>query len=222
MSLISNEHIDDPQMLLEAWITDIHTQMRHWWVDLDSGKFVRRDRPTLFALMHSEVSEGLEGFRKSLKDDKLPHRDMLEVELADYVIRLLDYLGGYDKVLLLSHPIISGQFKDIGDITTLDDLCKACRPLPSPNASNSLRQQSSSALFGYLHMMISYALDDDHFVLEQSKESVYLLCSLGIVGMFLSRFDYNLEATIMEKMAVNAKRADHKADHRRQENGKKF
>lgn len=40
------------------------------------------------------LEEGLEGYRKNLMDDKLPHRPMLEVELADAVIRILDMCGG--------------------------------------------------------------------------------------------------------------------------------
>jgi hypothetical protein len=44
-------------------------------------------------LSHSEISEGMEGHRKGLMDDKLPHRSMLEVELADCVIRLADLAG---------------------------------------------------------------------------------------------------------------------------------
>lgn len=44
-------------------------------------------------LTHSEVSEAMEGFRKGLKDDKLPHRLMIEVELADAVIRIMDLAG---------------------------------------------------------------------------------------------------------------------------------
>jgi hypothetical protein len=48
------------------------------------------------ALAHSELSEGLEGARKDLMDDKLPHRKMLEVELADAVIRIFDLAGALD------------------------------------------------------------------------------------------------------------------------------
>lgn len=41
-------------------------------------------------LGHSEISEAMEGHRKGLMDDKLPHRKMIEVELADAVIRIGD------------------------------------------------------------------------------------------------------------------------------------
>lgn len=47
-------------------------------------------------LIHSEISEAMEGDRKSLKDDKLPHRDMREVELADALIRIFDLAGAYN------------------------------------------------------------------------------------------------------------------------------
>ena len=54
--------------------------------------------PTRIALCHSELSEALEGDRKSLMDDHLPHRPMAEVELADAVIRIFDLAGamGYN------------------------------------------------------------------------------------------------------------------------------
>ena len=54
--------------------------------------------PVRIALCHSELSEALEGHRKGLMDDKLPHRLMAEVELADLVIRAGDLAVsmGYD------------------------------------------------------------------------------------------------------------------------------
>jgi DNA-binding CsgD family transcriptional regulator len=54
--------------------------------------------PTRIALCHSELSEALEGHRKNLPDDKLRHRPMAEVELADAAIRIFDLAGamGYD------------------------------------------------------------------------------------------------------------------------------
>jgi hypothetical protein len=73
-----------------------------WWIDAETGEDVRTWPKKFFilwvgtklALVHSEVSEGLEGHRKSLMDDHLPHRQMLEVELADAVIRCFDLAGG--------------------------------------------------------------------------------------------------------------------------------
>jgi NTP pyrophosphatase (non-canonical NTP hydrolase) len=69
-----------------------------WWTDLETGEPVKRCPDHFLAklcLVHSEVSEACEGYRKGLMDDHLPHRKMAEVELADAVIRILDLAGGY-------------------------------------------------------------------------------------------------------------------------------
>ena len=73
-----------------------------WWTDINTGESLvseqgeqpKRNVPEMLCLVHSELSEAMEGFRKNLMDDKLPHRQMLEVELADAVIRILDMCGG--------------------------------------------------------------------------------------------------------------------------------
>ena len=75
-----------------------------WWYDLQTDIDLRRHacEGTRFGkalvaeklcLIHSEVSEAMEGHRKSLQDDKLKHRPMIEVELADAVIRIADLAG---------------------------------------------------------------------------------------------------------------------------------
>lgn len=50
----------------------------------------------LIALMHSELSEALEANRKDLFDNHLPHRKGLEVELADCIIRIMDFAAGFE------------------------------------------------------------------------------------------------------------------------------
>ena len=52
-----------------------------------------RDFAVRIALMHSELSEALEGDRKNLMDDHIIDRPMPEVELADCLIRILDTAG---------------------------------------------------------------------------------------------------------------------------------
>ena len=68
-----------------------------WWHDpatgvhlLSSPTFAPYVVATKILLSVSELIEAMEGDRKGLMDDKLPHRSMLEVELADAIIRILD------------------------------------------------------------------------------------------------------------------------------------
>ena len=67
-----------------------------WWGDIETGKPVERNQGELIALMHSELSEALEALRKDLMDDHLPHRKGIEVELADTVIRIMDFCGAFN------------------------------------------------------------------------------------------------------------------------------
>jgi hypothetical protein len=75
---------------------DVHARnvQAGWWNDLTTGEPLDRNPGELIALCHSELSEALEGVRKSRMDDHLPHRKMEEVEMADCVIRIADYCGG--------------------------------------------------------------------------------------------------------------------------------
>ncbi len=83
---------------INLFAADCHAASRKagWYTDIATGKTLDRNVPEMLCLIHSEVSEAMEGYRKNLQDDKLPARKMIEVELADAMIRIGDlavYLG---------------------------------------------------------------------------------------------------------------------------------
>lgn len=101
------DHMDNPGMngtpghkILEsmrglALLCHLCSVATGWWHNLIDGAPRERNKGEMLALIHSEVSEALEGERKDRMDNHLIHRRMVEVELADAVIRIFDYAEGF-------------------------------------------------------------------------------------------------------------------------------
>lgn len=83
-------------MNLNDYAAESHEDNLKWWMDLSTGAIIQRNKGELLCLIHSEISECMEGVRKNLMDDKLPHRKMEEVELADALIRIFDYAAAFN------------------------------------------------------------------------------------------------------------------------------
>ena len=79
---------------LNDYAAEVHSANCKWWLDLHTGQPITRNVGELLMLVTSELAEAMEGHRKGLPDDKLPHRQMFEVELADALIRILDIGAG--------------------------------------------------------------------------------------------------------------------------------
>lgn len=84
----------DTAAFLNELAKQAHKANEKWWRNPATGEPIERNRPEMLMLIVSELAEAMEGERKDLMDDKLPHRPMAEVELADAIIRIFDYANG--------------------------------------------------------------------------------------------------------------------------------
>lgn len=100
------------QTAFNLFAADVHAANQHWWVCprcdgsgeseltlsgmclfCEGSGIDNREVPKLLMLTVSELAEAMEGDRKDLMDDKLPHRKAFEVEIADAFIRMFDMAG---------------------------------------------------------------------------------------------------------------------------------
>jgi len=70
--------------------------LKKGWHTEPNGELKDMNKGQMLMLIVSEVSEAMEGERKGLMDDHLPNRPMAEVEMADALIRIMDYCGRWN------------------------------------------------------------------------------------------------------------------------------
>lgn len=179
---------------LNAAAARVHVANQKWWVNPHTGERIERNPFEILALVHSELSEALEGERKSKMDDHLPHRKMAEVEMADTMIRLLDCAGAWGCALT--------NFR---------------QPLP-------ITDNRGEAIY-WMHCRIDFIGQEvpGEFNTKGDAELAYAISkAIHSVMSYCLAFEYDLLGAYEEKMAYNAKRADHTLEARRAAGGKAF
>ena len=167
-----------------------------WWIDLETGKPIDRHLGELCMLAVSELAEAMEGHRKGLMDDKLPHRSMLEVELVDAAIRLMDM--AFNKV---------DWSRDKRDDTPLILPASGVMEF-SPNMGENL-------------FRITRKIAILHDIENSESRLFYSICIWAIVDL-MNHLNLDFEKTFDEKMAYNATRIDHTKEGRLAPGGKKY
>lgn len=159
-----------------------------WWSDMN------RDVYQCLQLVSTEIAEATEGERKHLKDDKLPHRIMGEVELADALIRTFDLAGRYGWQYY-NHNGVDVYLKQMTTVAGMHFIC-------------------NKALID-----LGVTILVDLPIYDRSSQYTVLVNTILKVGELLG---YDVMGALHEKLEYNKHRADHKPEARAAEHGKKF
>lgn len=159
------------------------------------------DKPRTFntfvCLFHSELSEGMEGVRKDQLDNHLPAYPMIAVELADFVIRILDWFG------LQQDESICAELREITKVSwrknwdEMDWLAE-------------IHGDVSAAKYFY-DVSGEYEMPVNH--LSKAISEAFAMANF---------YGWDLMQIIEEKLEYNKHRADHKRENRSKPDGKKF
>lgn len=177
---------------------EINRGNHKWWHTKD-GVPLDRNPGELLMLAVSEAAEGMEGARKNLPDDKLPHRPMLEVEMADLVIRALDFAGGFDIPIKLAGPHFGIK--------------------QTTNVGEQLLLIVAQVIDVYWWSSSLIPTGDLEIRDDVSRE---IGCLLSSVDLFCSLHNLDLVGAMREKRAFNATREDHTWEAREKEGGKRW
>jgi len=158
-----------------------------WWDDPNECVYQK------LQLVSTEIAEATEGERKDLMDDHLPHRKMGEVELADALIRVLDF-GQHMKVLYKQgYPSNVWCFED-----------------------NTIGKQHLGINADVIELAYVFSR---HPHSDMTRNYSMLIESIVTVS---ENQGYDLKGAVTDKMLYNTTRLDHKREARTHFGGKQF
>lgn len=157
--------------LLNDLAKEMHVANQTWWRDPATGAPLVRNKGELLMLMVSEIAEAMEGERKDLMDDKLPHRQMAEVELADTLIRIFDYAGGHNVNLLGTRHTSLNELADAYSFQRMSDnkgeaLLKIVQTIAAAEHDGTLLRRAIELIAIYAH---KHGYDLDGAVAEKAR-----------------------------------------------------
>lgn len=171
-----------------------------WWTDLATGESMlrTRNRPEMLMLAISEIAEAADGIYGAM-DDKLPHLPMYDVELADFVIRMLDLIGA---------EVTCGI---------------SVRWQNQPTVVTQPHYMAESRTWRLMEIvrMISRAME----CYRKGRHGDYLhslTLAVQLAFLIADAEKINLWDAIEQKRAFNRIRADHKPENRVKDGGKAF
>lgn len=177
---------------LNAFTAAVHQANQHWWHDPATGEKLDRNMGEMLMLVVSEIAECMEGERKDLMDDHLPHRKMAEVELADAVIRIADIAGSRRLDFDAAVAFIGRREKMHVPANKGEALHWIIKPL------QAIMYYEGAAF-----------------------ETKMARCFVRIES-YAAKHRYDLWGAVAEKREYNRHRADHKPEARLAAGGKKF
>lgn len=180
---------------LQAEIARIYTINEKWWRDIKTGEPIARDDGELFALMASELSEALEGERKNLDDDKLPAFKMAGVEMVDFTVRILDFVGRREI------PIFDAV-----------DICRERFPWV-----NVTPDSNRGDLIWKMHVRLAWCSDA-----SRKMQGTHFSFLIADARLYCETFGYPFLEAYEAKVRYNETRADHSHEARMLADGKKF
>lgn len=185
-----------------------------WWSDPRTGERIDRNVGEILMLITSELCEAGEeivdtGCWRSnglFMDDKLPHRLMLEVELADTAIRVFDLAGGLSLDLAGPWACIDADDTDIVEAR------------PSELGTNLFRlvAEVAKAMEGHRKNKRD-ANWPEYLAIE-----VHLARLLYGIWQLAEVHGLDVDTAMAEKRAYNASREDHKIENRIKDGGKAY
>ncbi len=172
-----------------------------WWDDPD------RCLLEVLQMVSTEIAEATEGERKDLMDDKLKHRKMGEVELADTLIRVLD-LGGK---LGLEYQANITCYYSYGEML---EKINSTKSIAGKHFVINIHVVKIHEFIGYLDVE-----DNERPMKALNVNYSLLIESIMEVGKFRG---YDIISALHEKLTYNRHRLDHKRENRAEKHGKKF